>query len=81
MQTILNLLGPFIFWLLERWVQSAGKKKELQESYYAFLNAVDKSGAVKVANHLAAENALKEEQQRLLKEIEENRKESNEQDS
>lgn len=69
MGTIMQFLGPVIFWFLERWIQSAAKKKEFQESYYAFLNAVDKSGAVKVANHLAAHQALEDEQKRLEEEL------------
>jgi len=69
MQTILKMAGPILFWLLERWVQSNKKKTEFHESYYAFLDAVDKSGATKTANHLAAQNALKAEQDRLVDEL------------
>lgn len=65
-----ELIGPVIFWFLKQWVSNQEKKKEFHESYFAFLAAVDKSGAIKAANHLAAQDALAAEQKKLLEEIE-----------
>lgn len=69
MSSIWSFVGSVAFWLLEKWVNRQAKKKQFQESYYAFLKAVDQSGAKKVANHLAAQNALKAEQEKLLEEL------------
>jgi len=74
MSMIINMLGPLVFWLLEKWMTNQEKKKEFQESYFAFLDAVEKSGSTKVANHIAAKKSLKAEQLRILKEKEELKK-------
>lgn len=70
MTFIINTLAPIAFKLLDIWLQKNAKDKEMINSYYEFLRQVDKSGAAKVANYLAAEDALKKKQDELKKELE-----------
>jgi hypothetical protein len=67
---IVNAIAPLIFHFLDRWIKQQEHKKEMVESYYNFLDMVDKSGQVKVANHLSGKAALKTKQEQLLKELE-----------
>ena len=56
--------------MIDIWVRNSQKQEDIKKSYYAFLDAVDKSGAAKVANHISAVRAKDAEVDRLLKEIE-----------
>jgi len=69
MMTIIKALLPVAFWVLQKWVMSQKRDEMFLKDYHRFLDNVDKSGQIKVANHIAATNALREEQQRLLEEL------------
>lgn len=65
---IISMIGQLGLWLLSQWIRQQKKEEDMVKSYYNFLDAVDKSGSLKVANHLAAARAEQEEIERLLKE-------------
>lgn len=53
--------------VLDLWVRKNKKDSEMVQSYYTFLKQVDKNGALKVSNYLAAEELLKQTQDELKK--------------
>lgn len=63
-------LGKFIFGLLDMYMRKLAKDEEMTKSYHEFLAQIDKSGAVKVTQYLAAEDALKAKQDELRKQLE-----------
>lgn len=74
MTWIMNAIAPLIFYFLEQWIKRQKHEEEMVKSYYTFLDMVDRSGQVKVANHLSGKAALKAKQEQLLKDLEDESK-------
>lgn len=68
--SVFSFFAPLLLRMVDIWVRNSQKQEDIKKSYYAFLDAVDKSGAAKVANHISAVRAKDAEVDRLLKEIE-----------
>lgn len=68
--TILEIFLPMALKALDLWIQKSAKNKEMIDSYYNFLKQIDQSGALNVKQYLSSEEALKQKQEELRKEIE-----------
>lgn len=68
-ESIFSVLAKSGLWFLDMWIKRNTKNKDMVDSYYNFLKQVDQAGALKVANYLLAEDALKAKQEELKKEL------------
>lgn len=66
---MINFVAQLALSVLDLWLKKNAKNKDMVESYYNFLKQVDKAGALKVANYLASEDALKAKQEQLKNEL------------
>lgn len=62
----LTILAPLLVALIKAFIRDKEKQEQFIKSYYSFLDKLDKSVQVKVANHIALKQARLKKQQELL---------------
>jgi len=67
--TIINVIFKLGLKFVDMYMKRAQRDKKMTESYYDFLDQIDKAGMANVANYMAAENALEAKKQEIQKRL------------